>query len=153
MKDRWKAVYGRIRRDVLKYRKPMLLFIGYYMIVKQIFRAFCPLVIMTGFPCPACGMTRAFIFLATGQFARSWNVHPMAVFWALFAIYIIVMRYFFGKQVKGFRTITALLFAAMIILYIYRMATIFPDRPPMSYTRNNMLEKLIRMWKGHPVWK
>lgn len=147
MKDSWRAVYGRIRQDAAVYYKPILLFLLYYVVVKRIFRAFCPLVIMTGFPCPACGMTRAFIFLFTGQFARSWNVHPMAVFWMIFALYGIIMRYFLGKRIKGFRIIVTLLLAAMIILYVYRMAVLFPNRPPMSYTRNNMLAKLIRMWR------
>lgn len=149
MKESVRAVYGRMRRDVSDYKKPILLFILYYIAVKQIFRAFCPLVIMTGLPCPACGMTRAFLFLFTGQFARSWNVHPMAVFWLLFAVYCIAARYFLGKKAAGFQTIVTLLLLATLALYVYRMVTIFPNRPPMSYTRNNMLAKLIRIWREH----
>lgn len=92
-------------------------------------------------------MTRAVKFLLLGQLMRSWNLHPMAVPWVLFALYCIVMRYFLGRKVKGFRPIATALLAAMLGLYLYRMITIFPDRPPMSYTRNNLLRKLVKLLK------
>lgn len=148
MKTYWKGVYDRVKADVMAYRWAILLFAMYYVTVKKVFRAFCPLVITTGFPCPACGMTRAVLFLLTGQLERSWNAHPMAVLWVLFALYCIIMRYFLGRKVKGFRAIAITLLVAMIALYIYRMITIFPNRPPMSYTRNNMLRKLVNMLKN-----
>lgn len=139
-----KAIYDRVKKDVLNYRWAIILFTIYYIIVKKIFRAFCPLVITTGFPCPGCGMTRALLFLFTGQIERSWNAHPMAVFWVLLAIYCVVMRYILGKEVKGFKTMAVILLSAMLICYIYRMATLFPNQPPMSYTRNNLLLKFLK---------
>ncbi|MBQ8591935.1 MAG: DUF2752 domain-containing protein [Lachnospiraceae bacterium] len=148
-KEYVKVVYSRIKQDVFNYRWAIFIFAIYYVIVKKLFRAFCPLVIMTGFPCPACGMTRAFLFLMTGQFERSWNAHPMAIFWVILAIYCIVMRYLLGKKIKGVQLLIIILLLAMIICYVYRMITLFPNQPPMSYTRNNMLRRLIQMWQGN----
>jgi len=44
----------------------------------------CPFRLMTGLPCPTCGLTRAFCFLAHGQIAESLQYHwlgaPLFVF-------------------------------------------------------------------------
>lgn len=32
----------------------------------------------TGFPCPGCGMTRAFGSLAHGDWAAAWRLHPLS---------------------------------------------------------------------------
>ena len=145
MKEYMKEVLGRIWKDILDYKWPLLLFGIYYVVIKKIFRAFCPLVIVTGFPCPACGMTRALLYLFTGQFERSFNIHPMGALFVLLAVYCIVMRYFLGKRVLGLKYIVAVLMSALIVFYLYRMATIFPNRPPMSYTRNNLLLKIFHI--------
>ena len=38
----------------------------------------CPLLSLSGHPCPGCGMTRACTALATGQPGVAWQYHPMA---------------------------------------------------------------------------
>lgn len=38
----------------------------------------CSLRAVTGFPCPGCGLTRAFVFLAHGRFAEGVAIHPIA---------------------------------------------------------------------------
>jgi hypothetical protein len=40
--------------------------------------AFCPLRRLTGVPCPACGMTRAFAHLAKGEWSAAVHDHPLA---------------------------------------------------------------------------
>ncbi|MEJ5251187.1 MAG: DUF2752 domain-containing protein [Armatimonadota bacterium] len=43
----------------------------------------CTFRIVTGKPCPTCGMTRATCALAHGEWAKAWRHHPMAIpFWA-----------------------------------------------------------------------
>ena len=42
----------------------------------------CLFRIVTGNPCPTCGMTRATCALAHGEWAKAWRYHPLAVpFW------------------------------------------------------------------------
>jgi hypothetical protein len=38
----------------------------------------CPVALLTGTPCPGCGMTRAIVALARGDLRASWTAHPLA---------------------------------------------------------------------------
>lgn len=138
-----KAAAMRLWKDIWQYKQAILLFLAYYIIVHALFHAFCPSVLITGFPCAGCGMTRAVIFMLTGQFARSWNVNPMALPFLLFVAYIVVFRYFLGKKVPGVKAIGGVLLTVMLIAYLYRMITVFPNRPPYVYTSGNLLERCV----------
>jgi hypothetical protein len=39
----------------------------------------CPFRLLTGYPCPGCGGTHAFVALAHGQFGAAWAYNPLAV--------------------------------------------------------------------------
>ncbi len=143
MKIRLKQAAGRIWKDIRTYKILGIALLIYYVFTELVFSAFCPSVIFTGFPCPGCGMTRAALFVMTGQFERAWNINPMIFGWILFAGYAAVQRYFFGKKVKGWKTILAVLAAAMIGLFIYRMYRYFPNKPPMTFTGGSLFEKLL----------
>jgi hypothetical protein len=41
---------------------------------------FCVLRLLTGLPCPACGLTRASAWLARGELARALTLHPLVPF-------------------------------------------------------------------------
>lgn len=138
-----KAAAMRLWKDIWRYRQGILLFAAYYIIVHVLFHAFCPSILLTGFPCAGCGMTRAVIFMLTGQFARSWNVNPMALPVLLFAAYGIIFRYFLGKKVPGFKVVGILLLMVMFAAYLYRMITVFPNRPPYVYTSGNLMERCV----------
>lgn len=147
MKEKCKTVLYRVWSDLKDYKWAVLLFGLYYVITHLLLNAFCPLVIITGFPCPACGMTRAIQFMLTGQFARSFRANPMALPWILFGIYFVWKRYIRGKKVKGFNEIICAPCVMMMVVYIVRMKSIFPYRPPMAYTRGNILEKILPFYK------
>ena len=50
----------------------------------------CPLLKVTGLPCPGCGMTRACLAMLQGNWAEVWHLNPFgpvfAVFWAVVAV-------------------------------------------------------------------
>ena len=46
----------------------------------------CPFRLMTGLPCPTCGLTRAFCFLAHGRIAESLQYHWLGAPLILFAV-------------------------------------------------------------------
>ena len=143
MKMRLKQAAERIWKDIRAYKILGIALLIYYVFTELIFSAFCPSVIFTGFPCPGCGMTRAALFVMTGQFERAWNINPMIFGWILFAGYAGVQRYFLGKKVKGGKMILAVLAASMIGLFIYRMYRYFPNKPPMTFTGGSLFEKLL----------
>jgi hypothetical protein len=41
--------------------------------------SFCPFKVLTGLPCPGCGLTRATVALLHGDFATSFHFHPLAL--------------------------------------------------------------------------
>lgn len=42
-----------------------------------LFGSICPVKTIFGIPCPGCGMTRALIFAARGNFERAFYYHPL----------------------------------------------------------------------------
>ncbi len=46
--------------------------------------SFCPFYILTGLPCPGCGLTRAFVCLGHGQWRESLHWHPLG--WLVFLL-------------------------------------------------------------------
>lgn len=143
MKAKLKLAVGRLWKDILDYKELGLVLLVYYLLMEAIFSAFCPLVIITGFPCPGCGMTRALLFVLTGQFARAWNINPAIYGWIFLALYVGVQRYLLGRKAKGWKVMIGILAVVMILVYIYRMYRYFPDRPPMTFTGNSLFERML----------
>jgi hypothetical protein len=46
----------------------------------------CPVRLLTGFPCPGCGGTRAMGAISTGQFEQAWSLNPITFAVCLIAI-------------------------------------------------------------------
>ena len=136
-------ILRRIAGDVKQYKWAAAAFLIYYFVVRSVFHAFCPLLILTGFPCPGCGTTRAVICIFTGHFVRAWNLNPCAYLWVIFGVWFCCRRYIMGKSVRGMTKWLAVIAAAMFAVYLYRMATVFPGYPPMSFKRDNILNRLL----------
>lgn len=46
----------------------------------------CPIRLLTGIPCPACGTTRSIGALCEGKFTESWRLNPLGYFIAFAAL-------------------------------------------------------------------
>lgn len=119
----------------------------YFVAVKSIWKAFCPMLIFTGLPCPGCGMTRAVLYLLQGQWTRSFNLHPAAALWVLFVAWCVLWRYLLGKKIKWLTGLLAIAIAVTLMVYLYRMIVMFPAYPPMVYKRDNILSGFIPRYK------
>jgi glucan phosphoethanolaminetransferase (alkaline phosphatase superfamily) len=51
---------------------------------------FCPFKILTGIPCPGCGMTRAILSITKGDFREALNYNPFS-FFLLFAVVVSII--------------------------------------------------------------
>ena len=138
----------RILIDLRKYGIAAAAVLLLYFLMHAVFNAFCPLVVLTGFPCPGCGLTRSVLFFVTGQWNRSFSVHPLGGAVVVFVLYCAWFRYVRGKKVPGFAGILAVLTAAAVVLYAVRMHLYFPVRPPYTYNHGNLLEKLVPRYIG-----
>ena len=51
----------------------------------------CPFRRLTGLPCPGCGLTRSWVYLAHGQWGDSFAAHPFGVVAVLAALTLVVV--------------------------------------------------------------
>lgn len=92
----------------------------------------CPVYRTVGIPCPSCGMTRAYRLFFGGHFREAFAMHPL--FWMppLFLLKPFQKkRYVIGAS------------ALLILVYIARMAMMFPNTEPMLYNHNSFLGGLL----------
>lgn len=140
-----RTVFDRIVKDIKNFRIAILLFAVYNIVVRKIFKAFCPQLILTGFPCAGCGMTRAVFYILTGRFERGMRLNPAALPWIMFLAWFFWNRYVRGARPKNMMRRLGVLGAVTLLIYIYRMANCFPGDPPMVYYTNNIMQKLISL--------
>ena len=139
----------RIQKDLQEYKGFLLVFLLYDIIVQLCFRNFCPAVILTGLPCPGCGMTRAVFYFLTGQVKKGWVMNPLGIGWAVLAVYFVVMRYWLGRKPVGLLQGGGILTVCMAVLYIYRMYSSFPGEVPIMYTQENLFAQIV---PGYQQW-
>lgn len=138
-----KEIPLRMLQDIKQYRWIIIAFALWNIIVRAVFHAFCPILIFFGVPCAGCGMTRAICFILTGQLERGMRLNPAAPLWICFVGYVIWMRYFLGRKVKGIYLLLSLIVTVTLLIYVYRMITAFPGNPPLVFHYNCILEKMF----------
>ena len=119
----------------------------YTILVNMIFHAFCPMVIFTGLPCPACGMSRALLYLLTGNISASVQMHPVGLWIVCLFLYFAWNRYIKGRDAKGMKILLGMTFVMLIICYVWRMFLYFPDKVPCIYTKRNVLAKFFPFYE------
>ena len=137
MKEIWK----RIEKDIRSFWQIGAAIVIYDIVVQLLFGEFCPAVIVTGLPCPGCGMTRAVLYFVTGRFSDGLSMNLLGICWIFLAVYFCLMRYVLGRKPVGVLQVGGCLVVLMICFYIYRMWFVFPGESPMCYTEGNLLER------------
>lgn len=143
VRDAIPVIWVRVRQDIRQHGVGILAVVVLYFVMHGLFGAFCPSVIVTGFPCPGCGMTRAVLCLLRGEFRRSWTLNPAAGLWGIWALWFAFERYVRGRKSRGLTWALSGIAVFMIVTYLVRMARFFPDRPPYTYTGNNLFSRII----------
>ena len=144
MKEKIKEAAERIKDDLKSAGWIIAAAVLYAFVMNVLLGGTCPVKLLTGIPCPGCGMTRALFYLFAGNWALSFQMHPLAAVWVAFGLYLAVMRYWYKKKPKGMLLILILLCAVMFGVYLYRMLTIFPNQEPMTYgNANGILRSII----------
>lgn len=114
-------------------------------VLTLVFGTCCPMRILTGLPCPACGTLRsilALLRLDIGEMLWYQPVLPLVLAAFLFFCYI---RYYKKQSRKKlFYTMISLIILISCAVYVYRMRVYYPNRPPLEYTHGNLLENIGR---------
>lgn len=132
-------IFNRIRKDIENTRWAIIFIIAYFAFIKIVTGSACPIVALFGYPCPACGLTRAFVKLLHFDFAGAFKIHAF-----IYIVIIYLLVFGWNRYVKGKKAGRKLTTAAIIIIlsmtgyYIWRMLHYFPGKPPISYYYRNL---------------
>lgn len=138
----------QLRTDSKMAKWAVIYIIAYFVFLKKYFYSTCPVVVLTGFPCPACGMTRAVFLLLNLEFEAAFRTQPFVYALILLIVIFSFNRYILSKKTpKWFKWMAIFCLFGMIAFYIWRMITIFPGEPPMSYYPENLSARLFRLIK------
>lgn len=125
--ERLRAGLHLLRSDLYELRFALLGIAAYYLVVHLMFGAFCPVVILTGFPCPGCGMTRALFLVLCGSFVEAFRLQPVIYGWLLLGVWFVWNRYGGnGKASKSMKSCLVFLILATQAIYVWRLFFGFP---------------------------
>lgn len=140
---RIKEAFKLLGKDLWTLRWVIVVFIAYFFVGKNFLYSLCPTVVITGFPCPGCGMTRAVFAVLRGDFVRAWQLHPFVYVLIIYVVTFAFRRYILQKEVKSMAKYLIVIAVAMIGYYIFRMVKYFPQEAPMTYYYGSILYRLI----------
>ena len=142
-----KAIMRRVGQDIKDLWPAVLALLIYTVLVNVIFHAFCPMLLVTGIPCPGCGMSRALLLLFMGHPAESVRMHPLAPLVLILLIYMGWNRYIIGRKPKKIPFLIGAGVVLLVICYLIRMYYLFPENQPLIYMEDNLLSRTIPYYK------
>ena len=132
--------------DIKSAKWAIMLIIAYFVLFRRYIYTICPVVLMTGYPCPGCGMTRAALRLLRFDFLGAWEMHPFIYAVVILMIMFGVNRYLLNEKYNcQLKVIIIFIAFAMIVFYIWRMYTMFPTTTPMTYYNGNCMRRLLNL--------
>lgn len=137
-----------LRTDIGKQKWAILIIAAYFFILRQYGDRSCPMVMITGFPCPACGLSRAGLSFLRGDFGLAFHTHPFIYPIIFLTLLFFVYRYIFLKSPIFLKKYLLMLIGLMIIYYVYRVIRYFPGEPPMSYDRRNLIRGFTNVMRS-----
>ncbi|WP_130837258.1 DUF2752 domain-containing protein [Lachnoclostridium sp. Marseille-P6806] len=143
MKTAFRKFLNNIRKDAGAIALPAPLLLLWRALMLARFKASCPSVILTGFPCPACGLTRAALALLRGDFRTAWQMNPSLFLLVPFVFWCLYWRWWREERIRGFRPLLLALCIAAILLFAARMLRYFPRQAPYSFSYRSVTSHLI----------
>lgn len=140
--DAWRLFLN----DIKSAKWAIAVIIACFVLLRNILYSMCPMVVLTGLPCPGCGLTRAGFSVLRMDFCGAWRIHPFIFPIILLIILFCFNRYIFmKKRMPLLKWCMVFLMSSMILFYIWRMLKFFPGEPPMGYYQYNVLSRLIHL--------
>jgi len=134
-----RQIWNRIQSDISQNRLALSILVLYFLITGLLFGQVCPLKLVTGLPCPGCGLVRGCLSFLSFQFESGIRYNITAILWIAGILYLLICRYLLGKPCKGGLPLFTVIGIFTIGVYIWRMLTEFPGMGAMSYYSGNLL--------------
>ena len=113
--------FRRLVNDIWEIKAAILFLVIYACVVFPIFHCFCPMVVLFGYPCPACGLSRACAAVLTGQFHRAAEENAMIFFWLPYILWLVAHQYFMGRKPKLMRALNITGGILTLAYYVWRI--------------------------------
>jgi len=107
------------------------------------YNTLCPIKLVSGFPCPGCGMTRAHLALLDFNLSQAFYYHPLFVLPSLLVVIFLFQDIKWIYRLHHSKWFYPLLIVIILGVYIYRMTIRFPLIEPLDYLEDNFL---------HGIW-
>ena len=122
-----------------------MIWLGLFLAVLAVFGLLfgCPIKRFIGLPCPGCGLTRGCLSLMRLDFAAAVHWHPLCFTVPLLGLMYVLKDTRPGRRFWSCAPLLAGLIAVIIAVYICRMATMFPNTPPMNFYKNAVFVKFV----------
>lgn len=105
----------------------------------------CIIQAVTGMPCPACGITRAFTSLLQLNFWDAMMYNPLILLLPVVGLALILSEtHKFITRSVSFNIAIIIMIALVFGVYIYRMIIYFPHTTPMVYWERSLLGVILR---------
>ncbi|WP_051200691.1 DUF2752 domain-containing protein [Butyrivibrio sp. XPD2002] len=134
----FREILNRIVFDLKKNATLLLVIFMAWAGIALIFHHFCPVVLLCGFPCPGCGLTRAFLSFITFHPIRAMQYNPSYPLWIAIAVVAFWKRYIKNSTLKSLEYPLLAVCIVTIVIYVWRLTHVFPGSAPMNYTHQNL---------------
>lgn len=122
-------IFHRLFSDIYANRIALGCILIYITVSQYFFDSVCPTAILFGFPCPACGLTRAGIFFLLGRLSDAWHMNPCIFIVIPYLLYLAFFRYVRDKKAPFITAVTII--AGILVLLIYLIRLITGTLPPI----------------------
>lgn len=144
-------MWSRLRSDIKQIAVPLIAICLYILIGNLILGKICPMRMLFGIPCPGCGTTRALWLLLQGKVGEAAAINPLWIPIVVLGLIFFINRYFVtseqlsDKILHILKIAVAVVCVLCIVYYAYRMIYWYPDRAPMLYDPDNLLQRLVKI--------
>jgi len=123
----------------------VLIIVSYSVIAWLFTGTSCISASITGFPCPACGVSRAFFELMDGNFSASLHYHPLLIPGITISCAYFILWLTNEKMPRQTDKVLIPVIIIIITVYMARIILMFPDEYPMVYNENAIFPRIIRL--------
>lgn len=124
--------------DARRLALPVILIAVYCIITQLAFHRVCPFSLITGIPCPGCGLTRAAYCIMNGRFFEAVSYNATIIAWIFLGFYCVFFRYGMLRKPPVLYPIVCALSLLTIAYYVTRILYSPTSDHVMKYSEVNL---------------